>query len=182
MWDGERDGWMKYNSPDQLRGERILLKELSTRLRAWHHTGALLQINKSYRFYILLLKKNKLYQRGCKIAFWELRSPRWSWSPLPVTISRWDGRCMSAPPVGLWAPPVPFGNQWPPCTSWCLDSSPIHLWGRGGWGFAFLLESGGCWFSARPAGRAASTDGCRNASPWSARTPRSEVWKRQTHY
>lgn len=43
------------------------------------------------------------------------------------TIRRWDGWCMSAPPVGLWAPPVPFGHQWPPCRGWYPGSSQIHL-------------------------------------------------------
>ena len=106
--------------------------------------------------------------KGAEVSRMELK-------PFPRTISRWDGRCMSAPPVGLWAPPVPFGNQWPPCTGWCPGSSLIRWWGRGGWGFAFLSESGGCWFSVRPAGHAASTDGYRNASPWSEQTPQSEV-------
>lgn len=57
--------------------------------------------------------------KGAEVSRMELK-------PFPRTISRWDGRCMSAPPVGLWAPPVPFGNQWPPCTGWCPGSSLIR--------------------------------------------------------
>lgn len=90
-----------------------------------------------------------------------------------------NGKWMSAPPVGLWAPPVPFGNQWPPCTDWYPGSSLTRWWGRGGSGFACRLELGGCWFSAPPAAHAASIDGCRSASPWTARTPRSERVRRE---
>lgn len=107
---------------------------------------------------------------GAGVSSMELKPFARNW-----TINRWDGRCVSAPPVGLWAPTVPFGNQWPPCTGWCPGSSLIHWWGRGGLGFVCPLESGGCWFSTQPAAHAASTDGCRNASPWNAQIPQSEV-------
>lgn len=130
---------------------------------------------------MLLYKNDKLHfltflerlvncMQGAGVSSMELKPFARNW-----TINRWDGRCVSAPPVCLWAPTVPFGNQWPPCTGWCPGSSLIHWWGRGGLGFACPLESGGCWFSAQPAAHAASTDGCRNASPWNAQTPQSEV-------
>lgn len=124
---------------------------------------------------LLFYKCNKVAEAsklhpGCWV------SPVWSRCLFPKWTSNWwNGRCLSAPPVDLWAPPVPFGNQWPPCTSWCPGSSLIHWSERGGWGFACQLESSGCWFSAQLAAPAASTDGCHTASPWNAQIPQSEV-------
>lgn len=127
--NGRLDWWISHILPElpEFR-KKILLKELSNGLWARHHTGFSTPNNKNLKFLLWYIQLRNLQQSlvNCtlqaEVSRKELMPFTSEW-----TIRRWDGWCMSAPPVGLWAPPVPFGHQWPPCRGWYPGSSQIHL-------------------------------------------------------